>query len=81
MKKIKLFFKGFYDGFKSFSLIISTIVNFLLLMIVYFIGFGLSSIIGKLFKKEFLDLKKGKSTYWKTRKSEKPSVKENKRMF
>ena len=81
MKKLKLFFKEFYEGFKAFSLVISTIINFVLLMIVYFIGVGLTSIIGKSFKKEFLGIKGGKRTYWKNRKSKKISIKECKRMF
>lgn len=80
MEKVKLFFKGFYNGFKSFGLWISTIINFILLMIVYFVGVGLTSVIGKVFKKEFLNFKKER-TYWKTRKSKKPSIDENKRMF
>lgn len=81
MEKVKLFFKGFYDGFKSFGLIVSTVVNFILLMIVYFIGVGLTSIIGKASKKEFLRLKKGKKTYWEKRESVKHSIEEFKKMF
>jgi len=81
MERVKLFFKGFYEGFKSFGLVISTIVNFILLMIVYFTAVGLTSIIGKIFKKEFLNSKKRKKTYWKNRKLEKMSLKESKRMF
>ena len=81
MEKVKLFFRGFYEGFKLFGLVISTIVNFILLMIVYFTAIGLTSVIGKAFKKEFLEQKKRKRTYWKTRKSKKPSIKESERMF
>jgi large-conductance mechanosensitive channel len=81
MEKIKLFFKGFHEGFKSFGLVISTIVNFLLLMIVYFVGVGLTSVFGKAFKKEFLDMKKRNKTYWEPRKSKKLTIKEIKRMF
>ena len=45
--------------------IISSMVNFILLSIVYFLGIGLTSIIAKVFNKKFLDLKKeNKKTYW-----------------
>jgi len=45
--------------------IISSIINFILLSIVYFLGIGLTSIIAKIFNKKFLDLKKeNKKTYW-----------------
>ena len=45
--------------------IISSMVNFILLSIVYFLGIGLTSIIAKIFNKKFLDLKKeNKKTYW-----------------
>ena len=51
--------------FKSIGKIIVIIINSILLTIVYFIGVGLTSIIAKIFKKNFLDLKiSKKKTYW-----------------
>lgn len=48
----------FYNGFKEFSKVIITTVNFILLSIVYILGVGLTSLIAKFFNKHFLDLKK-----------------------
>ena len=64
MKKLKQFFNGFQKGIKCFSDNISTIINFLLLSIVYLIGVGLTSITAKIFGKHFLDMKKKKNSYW-----------------
>ena len=61
------FFKNFKQGMEMFGQIISTIINSLLLFLVYIIGVGLTSIISKfIFRKHFLDLKisKDKETYW-----------------
>ena len=57
MRKLKQVFNGFKKGMKCFSDNISTVINFLLLSIVYFIGIGLTSITAKLFSKHFLDTK------------------------
>jgi len=67
MAKLKYFFKGFVNGQKSFGENIARVVNSILLTIVYFVGFGLTSIFGKIFKKDFLELSinKEKETYWK----------------
>ena len=64
MKKLKQFFNGFQKGMECFSDNISTIINFLLLSIVYLIGVGLNSIVAKLFSKHFLNMKKKKDSYW-----------------
>jgi len=62
---LKDFFKGFKEGQKEFGETISAIVNFMLLTIVYIIGVGLTSIFAKLFRKKFINLKKGnKNSYW-----------------
>ena len=57
MRKLKQVFNGFKKGMKCFSDNISTVINFLLLSIVYFIGIGLTSITAKIFGKHFLDTK------------------------
>jgi len=58
MKRIKHFFK-------RLGIITNTIINSILLTIVYLIGVGITSIIAKLFRKQFLDVKLSKKdTYW-----------------
>ncbi len=64
MKKLKQFFNGFQKGMKSFSDNITSIINFLLLSIVYLMGVGFTSITAKIFGKHFLDMKKKKDSYW-----------------
>lgn len=63
------FFKGFWEGFKDFSLAITTVTNFILLFVTYFVGIGLTSIFMKIFGKKFIDLKlKKEGSYWIDRK-------------
>ncbi len=64
--KIKSFFIGFKEGQKLFGETISAIINVILLTLVYFLGVGLSSIVGKISGKKFLDLKPSNNsdTYW-----------------
>ena len=65
MKNGKLFFKGFLTGFKRFGHTFATVVNFVLLTIVYIIGVGLTSIVAKAVGKSFLNTKKRrKPSYW-----------------
>ena len=64
MKELKQFFKGFQKGVKGFSDNISTIINFVLLSMVYLIGVGLTSITAKIFGKHFLNTKKKEDSYW-----------------
>ncbi len=81
MKKLKQFFNGFQKGMKSFSDNITSIINFLLLSIVYFIGVGLTSITAKIFGKHFLDTKKKKDSYWINLNLKKKSIEEYYRQF
>ena len=67
MKNENLFVKGFLTGFKNFGYKITRLVNFVLLLLVYFIGVGSTSLVSKLSKKKFLDLKQKGETYWKER--------------
>lgn len=68
--------------FRKLNLLSSSIINFILLFFVYFVGFGLVSIIGKLLKKSFLGVYKGKEkTYWIKVKEEKKSLKDYYRQF
>lgn len=65
-EKIKEFVEGYKKGQKNFGDNISTIINSILLTLVYILGIGLTSIFAKIFKKHFLSLKidKNKMTYW-----------------
>ena len=66
MKEIKAFFKGCKNGITNFGHTISTLVNSVLLTIVYFVGVGITAIFAKLLGKHFLQrrlLRKRKS-YW-----------------
>lgn len=66
MSKIREFFSGFKQGQKYFGETISIIINSILLFFVYFIGVGIPSILAKIFRKKFLDIKvKNEQTYWK----------------
>jgi len=65
MKGTKRFFAGMSSGMKSFGKLISAIINSSLLLIVYLVGVGITSIIAKLVGKRFLDTKpSAKSSYW-----------------
>ncbi|MBI3032858.1 hypothetical protein HYY69_05250 [Candidatus Woesearchaeota archaeon] len=66
MSNFKLFFRGFKKGTTLFGYTIAGIVNTLLLMIAYVLGVGITSIIAKICKKHFLELKLNKQakTYW-----------------
>ena len=65
--KFNLFWKGFKKGAKNFSGNISVIVNSFLLLIVYLVGVGLTSVIAKIVGKKFLETKieKEKKSFWK----------------
>jgi hypothetical protein len=82
MNLIKPFFKGFLKGFKDFGHLVNNIVNFILLSIVYLFGVGPTSIIGKLFRKRFLELKRdSKETYWIENRVGGENIEECYRMF
>ncbi len=66
MGNFQLLFSGIYEGLAAFGKIVSNIVNFFLLLIVFVFGIGLVSVVGKLRGKKFLSLgfnSKAKS-YW-----------------
>jgi hypothetical protein len=77
MNTIKFFLKGTLHGMKTFGFVISDIVNFILLVPVYFIGVGFSSLLGKLSGKKFLNLKnkdKNLKSYWVEKDSKKKKI-------
>ena len=61
------FLKGMKEGNKMFGENIAGIVNTTLLIIVYFVAVGPTSLVAKIFGKNFLDLKKNEKiiSYWK----------------
>ena len=83
MRNPKLHFVAFKKGISIFGQNISTLVNFLLLSVVYLIGVGFTSILSKLLKKEFLDTKlsKDKKTYWSKLDLKKESIEKHMRQF
>jgi hypothetical protein len=77
MKNFKLFFKGFYKGMKIYGANVTSVTNFILLLPVYFIGVGITSIIAKITGKHFLNLKKSnKKTYWVNKENKKIDIEE-----
>lgn len=80
MNALIVFFRGFRQGFRNFSHVITDIVNFVFLFLVYFIGVGVVSIISKLLGKHFMDLKNNGSS-WVERKLKKRPIEEYYRLF
>jgi len=66
MEKTREFIEGYKEGQKLFGETIASIINSLLLTIVYFIGVGLTSIFSRIFGKRFMDINidKSSSSYW-----------------
>ncbi len=82
MEQVRILFKGFLHGFKSFGHIITSIVNFVLLFFVYFIGVGVTWLFAKIAGKKFLDIKKGsKESYWIKEKVGKRKIEDYYRSF
>jgi len=72
-----------WDAIKSAWKIISTVINSLLLTLVYIFGIGLTSIISKILGKRFLETKPDSKerTYWTDLNLKKKSVEEYKKQF
>lgn len=80
MNKLQIFFRGFKQGFRNVSHVITDIVNFVLLLLVYILGIGIVSVISKLLRKHFLDLKSSGSS-WVIRNLKKGPLEEYYRLF
>ncbi len=78
---MKQFITGLKKGMKLFGESLSTVVNTILLLIVYVIGVGLSAVIAKLFKKHFLDFTHDKKSYWSDLNLKKKTMKDYYRQF
>ena len=77
------FIKGFGLGFSEFGENIGLIINSILLTFVYVFGVGLTSIIAKIFKKHFLEMKieKKQKSYWSNLNLKIRSIEEYYRRF
>ena len=66
MKFLRFFLKGFGKGIKDFGEIFGFVVNSVILLVVYVIGIGFSSILAKLLRKMCFETKPSekKSSYW-----------------
>lgn len=72
-----------WSSFKKFGEFIASMVNFILLLPVYFLGVGLSALLLKMKKEKPLDLheKKESGSYWKSYDLKTESKETYKRMF
>jgi len=61
---VKNLLKDIKEGYKMFGDDIASIVNFILLTFVYFLGVGITSIVAKISRKHFLELKTERNSYW-----------------
>lgn len=80
---LSMFFKGFKEGMHIFGQNIAMLVNTVLLLVVYLIGVGITSIVVKISGKKFLEIKvdKGSSSYWKPLNLKKKDLEEYYRQF
>lgn len=58
------FWHGFGSGMKTFGETLSTIVNSVLLLFVYLVGVGITSIFAKISNKSFLQTNLDEESYW-----------------
>lgn len=70
-------------GQKAFGEDVGSIINLILLSIVYFLGVGLTSIAARIFKKKFLNLRvdKNAKSYWEELNLSKKPTEEYYRQF
>jgi hypothetical protein len=83
LNKSKKLFQEFKSGMKDFGSSIAIVINSLLLALTYLFAVGITSLIGKIFRKKFLENKRPKSqnTYWKELKLGKKDMKDYYRQF
>ena len=87
------FVSGFRDGFKSFGLGVTNVVNAILLSLAYFLAVALTSVAARASKKEFLDISPSagtsngeedaipKESYWEDLNLYKKDIKEYYRQY
>ena len=78
---MKLFFKEFKRGMGDWGSNISTIVNSILLAIVYVVGIGVSACFAKISRKRFLETELSGETYWSELNLKKKNIDEYYRQF
>ena len=81
MSSLSQFLTGFQKGMKNFGHNISIIINTILLFFIYIIGVGITSVISKIVKKHFLDLKLKKESYWSDLNLKKKKIEDYYRQF
>ena len=83
MNNLKQFYDGFISGVKDFGHDIYIIINSALLLIVYLLGVGFTSLFAKILKKHFLDTKISKKvkSYWSDLGLKKKPIDEYYRQF
>ena len=83
MNYLLQFFKGFKKGVHDFGQIIAISINSVLLLVIYTVGVGLTSIFAKIFRKHFLDMdvSKKRKTYWSDLNLKKKKMEEYYRQF
>ncbi len=82
MTELKNFIKGFKEGLHNFGSNTSIIVNSVILLIIYLIPVGFTSIISKIINKKFLDIDNSKkNTYWSDLNLKKKKINEYYRQF
>jgi hypothetical protein len=83
MSGLRQFFSGFSKGFSNFGHTISAIINSVLLLIVYVLGVGLTWLVAKIVRKQFLQTKVShkQATYWSELGLKKQSTEKYYRQF
>lgn len=79
---MRAFFSGFKEGFQEFGHNLNTLINTVLLTVVYIIGVGLTSVAARLFGKRFLVTEPSDDeTYWQELNLETKEMEEYFRQF
>lgn len=58
------FLRGLKEGFHNFGLRVNSAVTFIVMVLVYFVGIGITALINKVGKKNLLDISMNKKSYW-----------------
>ena len=81
MSLMRQFLTGFRNGMKNFGNNIAIIINTVLLFFVYITGVGVTSLISKITRKHFLDLRLKKESYWSDLNLKKKKIEDYYRQF
>ena len=75
------FIKGFKNGMQNFGKSIVTIINTILLLLVYILGVGLTALFAKITGKKFLETELKKGSYWTSLNLKKKKTEDYYRQF